>query len=273
MEKKDWDEKVFQVAKKQWQDRIKHQKKLQALGLIVSNTLLMPTDDEILGNLAKKLDRVRKFVYQYCPSLAPKRNLDLTTSLKLRVDYSLQRDETIQKHLREYPLYDRKTKYGVDKLSSNDKSSVDVFCSRLLQGIQKELQFALEKRLLLDLSKVPIGGNEQTGAKQRVFDVTPFFQFAVQHSLEAESPETIFKAHADAKWAQANAGEEEEIEQFQLLPRPVQPEPSIPRQLTASGQLCVGSCSIDKSRHGTRLTCKTNPYGPFGLYEWDFCDQ
>ena len=272
MEKRDWDYNVFQVAKKQFQDRIKHEIKLQQLGLTVQQVNQMPSDDQILASIAKKLDRVRKFVYQYCPSLAPRSNLDLTTSLKLRVDYSLQRDETIQNHLREYPLYDRKTKYGLDQLFSNDKTSIDVFCSRLLQGIQKELQFALEKRLLLDLSKVPIGGNEKPGAKQRVFDVTPFFQFAVEHSLEAESPETIFKAHADAKWAQANAGEEEEIEQFQLLPRPSQPEPSIPRQLTANGQLCIGGCSVDKSRHGTRSTCKTNPYGPFGLYEWDFCD-
>lgn len=269
MDKRDWNLYVFDAFKNKHNEQLKHAKTLERLGLH-SAPIETQSDEQLIAVLIQKLNQVKKFVYLYCPLFSPKNNLDLTSSLKAQINSGLQTNNTVQKFLREFPLYDRKGRYNLDETIPLNKTGVDVFCSRLLQGVNLELRFALEKRLTLWLSQIPIGGREK-----RYYDVRPFLDFAIARGLEADSPETIYSAFVENKLNEANDAVERDdgnLEQFHLLPMPSQPEQTVPRKLTQSSQLCIGQCKVDKSRHGVRSTCKTAPYGPFGLYEWDFCD-
>ena len=240
-------------------------------------------DDTVLADIITRLLQMRRAVTEQCRG---------TWTQRIALQGIGAAQQTLVQFLNQlrYFLknYDRFEQYGLlptDLRTDNfvDRRFVDTLCSRLRRGINRELGFAVRKRLGDWLATVPIGGREQ-----RRYDVDAIVRFVLDNRLESSTPDEIYAQFVQQRLRDAEAAigvesPELSVESFELLgggSEERQPgglsasvfAPTLPeqRKLSANNQLCRERCRFDK-RRGAKV-CATEPYTYYGMqYDWDYC--
>ena len=243
-----------------------------------TNTALQSaTEDTILADIIDDLYNKRIYVTQYCRGLGQSAVSDLSQSLANQSQSAAQKTlKMLTQHLLADATYDRPKQYALD-VKSLDKANTsqpmtDAMCSRLLQGLSQELEFAVRRRLEMFLATVPIGGNNKSDSThKRRFNVSPILEYVLQHRLERLTPVEIYHEMVKRKM-QDDLVNDEELDENQFVPLAVDnmtPDKTAPRILTENNQLCISKCKFDNVRK--RSVCQTNPYGLL-RHTWDYCD-
>jgi len=247
---------------------------------------LPDTDDATLASIIDRLVKMRKTVTEQCKGTWKQRVALLGTkeaAARLNAFIVL-----LQYFLSEHERFAR---YNVTPSDLNvrnftEQIFVDTLCSRLRRGINRELSYAVRRRMTDWLAAIPIGGREP-----RRYNVDAIVDYVLERRLEQLTPDEIYAEYGvfqkqrdiAAALPELESDAELAVEQFEFIGgsgkigetgslsesvfAPTQPKAQM---LTRNNLLCKSECKLDRKRNVR--TCETDRYFFYGLpYEWDYC--